>query len=183
MFPHKISPTRQSKGLASGGGNPRAFGFKRPARLDSRCCTGLGETDTQGLTCTKSQQKAVTPQEPRLDPPMDLGGSPGERRVCCGSLWGAGTLVVEAPGNTDQHETVQRSHLSTKTWSQNSLQAPVLDHFRPHNQQDRNTSVDKVPKGTLSSQPPPNKLLDEALPKRGTRHSFPQQWASNIPPH
>lgn len=59
-----------------------------------RSSIGLGETNstlgehTQGFMCTRTQRKGVTPSEPWLDLPVDLGGSPREVEIVYGSLWG-----------------------------------------------------------------------------------------------
>ena len=91
-----MSPTSgsQPKGLALGGGAPRAFGFecRSAGALKCRSSTGMGETDstlgglTQGFMCTGTQDKAVTPYKPELDLPAGLRGYPGEVGVSYGSL-------------------------------------------------------------------------------------------------
>ena len=91
---------------------------------------------TQGFTYTGTQHKAVTPQEPGLDPPTSEG--------LLGRWERARTLLAEAPENTNWCELSWRSPF----WHQdlalsNSLQVPVLEHFRPNNQQVRNTPISR----------------------------------------
>ena len=91
---------------------------------------------------TETEYKAVTPQEHGLDLCASLGGSTRDVGAGCGSKsQRARTLVAEAPGNTDWHELPQRLPF----WHQelappNSLQVPMMEHFRPNNQQGENTA-------------------------------------------
>ena len=67
MFPLKHSLPRQSEGLALTGRNPRAFSLEDQQGLSVQELYGaegrnstLGGS-TQGLTCTRTQHKAVPP--------------------------------------------------------------------------------------------------------------------------
>lgn len=66
--------------MALGGGIPRAFGFEDQGRHRTRGNFTLGRC-TQGFSGARTQGKAVIPQEPGLDLPVGLGGSPEEAGV------------------------------------------------------------------------------------------------------
>ena len=89
-----------------------------------------------------------------------------------------------APGNIDWREISQRSPFQHQDLAPpKSPQAPMLEHLRPNNQQDKNTAIDRLPKVVLSSQPPQNTPRDKDLPTRGTRPNSTDQRASTSPSH
>ena len=109
---------------------------------------------TQGFTCTGTQGKAVTPQEPGPGLPASPGCSPGEMGVNCGSLWGQGhwwwrpqrmIIGVISPGGhhfgteTQPHSTVCR----LQCWD-TSGQTTNRVGTQPH------PSADRLPKVILS---------------------------------
>ena len=102
---------------------------------------------------------------------------------------GARTLMAKAPENTDQCELSWRSAF----WQQD-LAYPIDYKFQCWNASGQTTSrigtqpfyslhpiADRVPKATLSSQPPLNTQLDMTLPTRGTRPSSTHQWEGTNP--
>ena len=79
------------------GRSPQSIWLWRPAGLDCRSSTGLGEAETPFLEDAHNvlhvpgpRAKAVTSQEPRPDLPASLGGCPGEAGCGHGSPWGSG---------------------------------------------------------------------------------------------
>ena len=138
-----LSPTSGSPAWGSGirRRSPQSIWLWRPAGLEWRSSTGLGETETP-LWRVHTRFHVHWDPAQRSDS-MGAWAKPtgGFWKVSCGGrgwLWltamGLKTLVV-APGNIDWHELSWRSPF----WHQdmglpNSLQVPVLGHLRPNNQ-------------------------------------------------
>ena len=122
---------------------PQSIWLGRPEELECRSSTGLEETETPLLEDAHKISHALVPAQSSDSIGAWARPTCGSWRVSWGGgswLWltvGAGTLVVEVPGNVDWCELSQRSPF----WHQdlappNSLQAPVLGRLRPNNQWD-----------------------------------------------
>lgn len=71
---------------------------------------------TPSLTCTGTQGKAITPQEPGLHLLAGLGGSPRKVGIGCGSLWGQGLWWQKPQGLSLSVISLEDCHFGTKTW-------------------------------------------------------------------
>ena len=119
-----------------------------PAEIEYRNSTGLGEIHTPFLEGTHRVSCTLGPRAKQWLHKILGQTYPQVLRVSLGSgdrLWltvAARILVMEIPGNVHWYELFQRSPF----WHQNlappnSLQAPVLDHLKPNNQQCGNTTM------------------------------------------
>ena len=85
--------------------------------FDYKTSTGLGETDSspgghkQNLAHTKTQRKAVTPQETEANLPASAGRSPVEVWVGRGSPQGQRSLAGYSPWGCKESDMTE--HLST----------------------------------------------------------------------
>ena len=144
------------------------------------------EGHTHSLTCTGTQGKAVTPQEPELDLPSGLGGSSLEAGVSCGFCG-----KKDNGGRGHREYSLALVLLEVTTWQQNlappnSLQALVPEHLRLNNQQGRNTAKSisrRLLNTVLSPQPPLNTPLESGFPTRGTRTISIHHWAGTSLSH
>ena len=135
--------------------------------------------------CTGTQGKAMTPYEPKPDLPVDLGGSPGEAEVGCGSLWGQRQRWWRPQPIFISMTSPRGHHFGTETWPHptacrlqcwdTSGQTSNRAGTQPH------PSADRLSEVLLTPQPPINTPLDTVLPTRGTRPSSTHQWAGTSP--
>ena len=143
-----LSPTLGSPVWGSGirRRSPQSIWLWRPAGLNCRSSTGVGETETpqwedaHKFSCAPGPRaKLVTSKEPGPDLPSGLQGSPMEGGCSCGSLLGHKGGWWTYPGLLIWRLTSCLGHLHQYLPSPKSLQAPVLGCIRPKNQKGRNT--------------------------------------------
>lgn len=98
---------------------------------------------------------------------------------------GTRKLVAEAPGNIDWRESSQRSPFQHQDLAlPKSPQAPMLEHLRPNNQQDKNTEppISWLPKVVLSLQPPQNTPRIQTCPLEGQDPTPQTRGQAPVPP-
>ena len=182
-----------TSGSPPGGGGPRVYGFESQQGLSAGAPQELRKQDsnlggcTQVFTCTGTQGKAVTPEEPGPELPVSFGGSPDETGVNCGSLWGKDTHWWQKPQGIFKYmSSPGGNNFGIKTWPQ---QQPIGSSAGTSQAKQR-TGWEHSPThqhiGCLNSgaySPPLNTLLDMALPTRGARPSSTHQWAGTGSSH
>ena len=91
----KNSPPRQYEGLTLGERSPEHVALKASGASSGLAAApqGWGKQTTRlegalKVLCSVTQLKAVLPEEPGLDLPSGLGGSPGKTGTGCSSPWG-----------------------------------------------------------------------------------------------
>ena len=94
----------QSRGLASGGGTPRAFGSEGQKRLTAGVPRDWGKQRLHsqrvhtGLMHARTQEQSNDSIGAWADLPAGLGGCPGITGNGCGSLWGHQSLWKKYQG-------------------------------------------------------------------------------------
>ena len=102
---------------------------------------------TKLFMCTRSQDKAETPQESALDLPASFGGSPGKEGSAVAHCK-ARTLELEGPGNKHRCELPWRPPL----WK---TQTPSIKAEKPQaQQQSGNPVANRLPEVLSGTQPP-----------------------------